>query len=41
MHIQPQFLGSSSADTPELQAIIALLERSKLGIAFGESKEKK
>jgi AraC-like DNA-binding protein len=37
LHIQPQFLKSEIMNTPELEAVGKLLEKSKYGIAFGES----
>lgn len=36
LHIQPQFLKGEIINTPELEAVGKLLEKSKYGIAFGE-----
>jgi AraC-like DNA-binding protein len=40
LHIQPQFLKNELLNTPELEAIASLFEKSKYGIAFGESVKK-
>lgn len=37
LHIQPQFLKNEHLNTPELEAIATLFEKSKYGISFGES----
>jgi AraC-like DNA-binding protein len=37
LHIQPQFLKNELLNTPELEAIATLFEKSKYGISFGES----
>lgn len=37
LHIKPHFLKSEIMNTPELEAVGKLLEKSKYGIAFGES----
>ncbi len=40
LHIQPQFLKNELLNTPELETIATLFEKSKYGISFGENVKK-
>jgi AraC-like DNA-binding protein len=41
VHIRPDFLGTSFANTPELAAIYHLFEKSQLGIVFSKNAQKR